>query len=199
MSRSRSPCRRSRQPPAEPGAQAQDATLKAAGLIGEGALYRKIDSTLRGHVGVEVAATLQAAGPGAFVIVCPGYPTMGRVVRDGQVFVRGAPLQETEIWRHEGHGDADFGAMLTGAGLTVAHIPLAIVRQGPEALAVRFAEVAPGAPKPCCAGRRERGGSQRPGRRRPADAGRRVGRIRRHGHSSGRRPCRPAPRRQASP
>jgi uncharacterized protein YgbK (DUF1537 family) len=124
--------------------QARDATLAAAGLIGGCVLYRKIDSTLRGHVGVELAATLEAAGPGAFAVVCPAYPTMGRVVRDGQVFVRGAPLQDTEIWRHEGHGDADFGAVLTGAGLGVVPIPLAIVRQGDEALAARFAEAVAG-------------------------------------------------------
>jgi uncharacterized protein YgbK (DUF1537 family) len=125
-------------------AQARDATLAAAGLIGAAALYRKIDSTLRGHVGVELAATLQAAGPGAFAIVCPAYPTMGRVVQGGQVFVRGAPLQDTEIWRHEGHGDADFAAMIIGAGLAVTPIPLTLVRQGPEALAARFAQAVAG-------------------------------------------------------
>jgi uncharacterized protein YgbK (DUF1537 family) len=131
--------------------QAREATLAAAGLIDGGALYRKIDSTLRGHVGLELAATLEIAGPGAFAIVCPAYPTMGRVVRDGQVFVRGAPLQETEIWRHEGHGDADFTAMLAGAGLAVAPVPLAIVRQGPETLAARFAQaVADGAKALLC-------------------------------------------------
>ncbi len=130
--------------------QARAATLAAKGLLAPGAvLYRKIDSTLRGHIGAELAATLQIAGEGAFVIVCPAYPVMGRTVWGGEVFVRGAPLSETEIWRHEGHGQADLSAMLASAGLETVEIPLAAVRGADLAAALRDA-VAQGAKALIC-------------------------------------------------
>jgi uncharacterized protein YgbK (DUF1537 family) len=125
-------------------AQARAATLAARDLLGGRTLYRKFDSTLRGHVGVELAATLEIAGPGAFAVVCPAYPAMGRAVLDGQVFVDGAPLRDTEIWRREGHGEADLAAMLAAAGLAVARMPLDVVRQGAAALGARMAQAVAG-------------------------------------------------------
>jgi uncharacterized protein YgbK (DUF1537 family) len=120
--------------------EARAATLGARHLIEGRVLYRKIDSTLRGHVGVDVAATLEAAGPGAFAVVCPAYPATGRTVCGGQVFVRGVPLADTETWRHEGRGEPDLRATLQAAGLAVASIPLAVVRQGVQALQARMTE-----------------------------------------------------------
>jgi 4-hydroxythreonine-4-phosphate dehydrogenase len=110
-----------------PAQAARTATLAVQGLVQGRVLYRKIDSTLRGHIGIDVAATLQIAGPGAFAIICPAYPAMGRTVTDGQVHVRGAPLADTEIWRNDGSGDAELRAMLAAEGLAVAHIPLKTV------------------------------------------------------------------------
>ncbi len=116
--------------------EARQATLAARGLIGAGLLYRKIDSTLRGHIGVELAATLEIAGEGSIAIVCPAYPAMGRTMTGGQVYVRGVPLNQTEIWSHDGHGAPDLGAMLSGVGLAKAHVALAEVRGDlPSALA----------------------------------------------------------------
>ena len=109
-------------------AQAWALTLAAKSLIDGRALYRKIDSTLRGHVSLEIAATLEAAGPGAFVVVCPAYPITGRTVVDGRVYVDGRPLEETEIWLRDGRGTTDLRALLAEAGLAVAALPLAVVR-----------------------------------------------------------------------
>jgi uncharacterized protein YgbK (DUF1537 family) len=96
--------------------------------IGRGALYRKIDSTLRGHVALDIAATLQIAGPSAVAIVCPAYPATGRTVKRGQVYVAGQRLQDTEIWALGGRGSTDLSVLLAEAGLEPVGLDLRIVR-----------------------------------------------------------------------
>ncbi|MGH7277047.1 MAG: four-carbon acid sugar kinase family protein, partial [Candidatus Rokuibacteriota bacterium] len=60
--------------------------------------FKKIDSTLRGRIGVEVDALLAAVGaPGA--LVCPAFPAHGRVVMDRVLLVDGAPVAETAVGR----------------------------------------------------------------------------------------------------
>lgn len=56
-------------------------------------LFKKIDSTLRGHVAAETVAMLRAGGLSR-AVVCPAVPEQGRVVHGGQVFVHGAPLAD---------------------------------------------------------------------------------------------------------
>ena len=58
-------------------------------------VFKKIDSTLRGPVPDEVAAAMEVFERRA-ALVCPAFPAAGRVVRDGEVFVYGEPLRETE-------------------------------------------------------------------------------------------------------
>ncbi|MEW6650990.1 MAG: four-carbon acid sugar kinase family protein [Chloroflexota bacterium] len=57
-------------------------------------LFKKIDSTMRGHVAVEIHAALAASGL-VKAVICPATPLQGRTVRDGMLFVRGIPLAET--------------------------------------------------------------------------------------------------------
>ena len=57
-------------------------------------LYKKIDSTLRGHVGGEALAVLAAVGAEKAVL-CPAVPAAGRVVRGGELWVNGQPLHQT--------------------------------------------------------------------------------------------------------
>jgi uncharacterized protein YgbK (DUF1537 family) len=45
-------------------------------------VFKKIDSTLRGNTGLEIAAALDAFGCDA-AVVCPAFPAMGRVVESG--------------------------------------------------------------------------------------------------------------------
>jgi uncharacterized protein YgbK (DUF1537 family) len=52
-------------------------------------LFKKIDSTLRGNVGAEIAAALAAFGCEAAVIT-PAFPAMGRTVEGGYLRVEGA-------------------------------------------------------------------------------------------------------------
>ena len=49
-------------------------------------LFKKIDSTLRGHAGMEIAAALDAFACDA-AVVCPAFPTMGRIVSVGHLRV----------------------------------------------------------------------------------------------------------------
>ncbi|MGD2175247.1 MAG: four-carbon acid sugar kinase family protein [Candidatus Brocadiaceae bacterium] len=53
-------------------------------------LYKKTDSTLRGNVGAELGAVLNA-WPDAALLYVPAYPRLGRVCMDGRLFVRGVP------------------------------------------------------------------------------------------------------------
>jgi D-threonate/D-erythronate kinase len=53
--------------------------------------FKKIDSTLRGHVGLEVDALLRAAGI-TTALVCPAFPAHGRVVIERLLLVNGVPL-----------------------------------------------------------------------------------------------------------
>lgn len=57
-------------------------------------LYKKIDSTMRGNVGIELDAVLEA-GELDFVIVTPGCPDHNRVVRDGNIYVNDVLLEQT--------------------------------------------------------------------------------------------------------
>jgi D-threonate/D-erythronate kinase len=130
-------------------ARGRTMSLEIGGEIRHGALYRKIDSTLRGHVALEIAATLQIAGPGAFALVCPAYPATSRAVRDGQVYVDGQPLQETEIWKLAGRGPTDLKALMAEAGLNPVILGLDVVR-GPNLKAAIEAARAAGALAVAC-------------------------------------------------
>jgi len=109
-------------------------------------IYRKIDSTLRGHVGAELAATLavagRAEGQDRLLVVAPAFPAVGRTTQDGRVLVGGVPLDETEVWRKSGMaGPSEPASMLRVAGVPSEVAPLATVRAGPEALAGTLAEL----------------------------------------------------------
>ena len=53
-------------------------------------VFKKIDSTLRGNTGVEIAAALEAFHCDA-AVVCPAFPGMNRVVEGGFLKVTSAP------------------------------------------------------------------------------------------------------------
>jgi len=102
-------------------------------------LFKKIDSTLRGHPADEIAAMLDvilAHEPATRIVMTPAFPAMGRTVRSAQVFVHGAPLQFTEYWR-EGKEPAlaNLIHLLESAGLRACNVELATLRAGSNALA----------------------------------------------------------------
>ncbi len=75
-------------------------------------VYKKIDSTLRGHIAQELEALL--AEPGLFdaAVVCPVLPEQGRTLRGGVLHVRGEPLKDL----HRLLRKADERAALIDAG-----------------------------------------------------------------------------------
>jgi D-threonate/D-erythronate kinase len=64
-------------------------------------VYKKIDSTMRGNVGVEVAAALEAyrnmGHPEAIAVVAPAFPGMGRTTKGGRMYVRGEAIENRDI------------------------------------------------------------------------------------------------------
>ncbi len=57
-------------------------------------IYKKIDSTLRGNIGAEWDAIYRAFQPD-FIVIAPSYPKVGRVMKNGSMFVDGLLLHET--------------------------------------------------------------------------------------------------------
>jgi uncharacterized protein YgbK (DUF1537 family) len=55
---------------------------------GATALYKKVDSTLRGHAAAEILACARA-WPADLVVLCPAFPAMGRRVAGGRLLVEG--------------------------------------------------------------------------------------------------------------
>ena len=100
-------------------------------------LFKKIDSTLRGHIGPELAAVLgarRAVVPRAVAIMAPSFPANGRTTVEGMHYVHGESLHKTEIWKSEKmQGQAYIPDMLSGSGLKCAHLNLALVRNPHDA------------------------------------------------------------------
>lgn len=65
-------------------------------------LYKTVDSTLRGHVTVELEAAFKACGRSRLVLA-PAFPEAGRITRDGIQFVDGVPVSESVYGRDPVH------------------------------------------------------------------------------------------------
>jgi uncharacterized protein YgbK (DUF1537 family) len=81
-----------------PAEAARRAAAAAKLLRSAGArwIYKKVDSVLRGNVTAEVEAVMQALNFNRALLL-PANPSLGRVIRDGQYFVRGKPIHRTEF------------------------------------------------------------------------------------------------------
>ncbi len=95
-------------------------------------LFKKIDSTLRGHLGPEIGAFLEvrrAVIEGTVALMAPAFPIYGRTTVDGMHYVHGRPLHETEMWKSQKMtGEAYIPRMLEASGLACDHFNLAMVR-----------------------------------------------------------------------
>ncbi|MBM4419023.1 MAG: four-carbon acid sugar kinase family protein [Chloroflexi bacterium] len=127
-----------------PPARASECVRRGARDIGPAArTYKKIDSTLRGNCGVEIAALMDVADRRA-AIVAPAYPTNGRTTRGGVQRVHGVPVHETPMaadpthpMPHRSIGDA----LRQHARRPATPFPLSVVAEGWERLAARFENV----------------------------------------------------------
>lgn len=64
---------------------------------GADVVAKRIDSTIRGNIGSEIDALLEATGENSVAIVVASYPDSGRITSGGYLLVEGVPVQETDV------------------------------------------------------------------------------------------------------
>jgi 4-hydroxythreonine-4-phosphate dehydrogenase len=115
----------------EAAAEMKRLTLRHGGP--ERLIFKKVDSTLRGHVAAELAAMLdarrQTMRERPVAVFAPAFPAHGRTVVGGELLVHGVTLAQTDVWaREKGVATASIEAMLARAGLRSALVGLETVR-----------------------------------------------------------------------
>ncbi|MCU0519243.1 MAG: four-carbon acid sugar kinase family protein, partial [Anaerolineae bacterium] len=101
-------------------------------------IYKKVDSTLRGHPGPELAALM--AGLGApRVLVAPAFPAQGRVTRNGTQYVHGIPLAESAFGREVRTSSVSERFAVGFARGAVHRLMLTTIRKGVAAVAAVLA------------------------------------------------------------
>ncbi len=113
-----------------------EAVVKCCLTAGFRKFYKKIDSTMRGNTGSEIAAMLAASQCSA-ALICPAIPRQGRICCNGEILVNGLPLAESAM------GQDPFHPLTTSviadllnlqSNLPSCHLSLADVRSSAEAL-----------------------------------------------------------------
>ncbi|MBS7645242.1 MAG: four-carbon acid sugar kinase family protein [Candidatus Bathyarchaeia archaeon] len=99
--------------------------------------YKKIDSTMRGHVGAEVEAMLEGLNFRA-AIVSPAYPENARTVVGGYLFVNGELLEKTEFATPGGTGSYIPHLLGKETSGEADRIDLSLMRRGFEAVRDRI-------------------------------------------------------------
>jgi uncharacterized protein YgbK (DUF1537 family) len=103
--------------------KAADATKRVSECLGRlgrqsfDIVFKKIDSTLRGHVVPETLAVLRACGRDA-ALIAPAFPAQGRTVRGGMVHVHGTPLPQTDF-AHDALSPPPSESLIEGFARTV--------------------------------------------------------------------------------
>lgn len=123
-------------------AEARSRVSRAAALIQSNQarpLAKRVDSTLRGNLGPELEALLGAIGPESIAVVTGAFPASSRTTKDGLHYVNGVLLAQTAVCHDplcpvtESHVPTLLAAQTR---LPVGHLPLAVVREGAEAVAL---------------------------------------------------------------
>jgi uncharacterized protein YgbK (DUF1537 family) len=95
-------------------------------------IYKKIDSTLRGHLAAELRTVLRVRREtvrDAIAIVAPAFPDFGRSTVNGLHLLHGAPLHESEIWReNQIQGELRLKSILEYSGMRCEAFHLKDVR-----------------------------------------------------------------------
>lgn len=122
-------------PPEKAAARVREA-CGLARRIGDPEIYKKVDSTLRGNIGPEIAAACEEFRP-EIAVIAPAYPQTGRNTVDGCQLLHGIPVSQTEIGQDpktpvkEAHIPDLLSAAAPGR---VALVPQKVVTEGPEAI-----------------------------------------------------------------
>ncbi|SFU90947.1 four-carbon acid sugar kinase family protein [Alicyclobacillus macrosporangiidus] len=109
-------------------------------------VYKKVDSTLRGHLGIELEAALEALGR-RIAVFAPSFPANGRQVVGGRLSVHGTPVHQTAFAqdpRNPIESDRVADVIAQGTQLPVDELPLSVLRSGPAAAASWLDALGPG-------------------------------------------------------
>ncbi|MCX0498052.1 D-threonate kinase [Erwinia billingiae] len=102
-----------------------------ADIARDGWVFKKIDSTLRGNPGAEIEAAFWASGA-AVALVVPAVPRLGRTTRQGNCYIHGVLLTDTEYASDPktpvSHASVQV-RLQEQSSLTCVEIPLRDVRQ----------------------------------------------------------------------
>ena len=95
-------------------------------------VYKKVDSTLRGNVGAEVRAALDAADA-ELALFAPAFPRTGRYTVDGTQHVEGQPVTETEYGDDRNAPSSDrLAELFAGYDGLVERLDGAVIGSGSE-------------------------------------------------------------------
>lgn len=107
--------------------------------------FKKIDSTLRGHVGIETHTLMRLLDTSG-ALLTPAFPAQGRTVLDRILLVDGLPITETTLVREREFPRADTANVVDllrrELDRPLAWIPIDQVRAGPVALTARLQRLA---------------------------------------------------------
>ncbi len=124
--------------PADAAIAAEDIARRAA--LTADRFYKKVDSTLRGNLGSELAAVMNVTGI-ATAILAPAYPGQQRTTVGGVQYINGIRITETEIAadpQSPVHEDDVSRLVSANSDLKTALLYLETVRSGPEATESRM-------------------------------------------------------------
>jgi len=74
-----------------------NSAIKKLDVWGADVISKRIDSTVRGNIGLEIDTALDIIGEKSVAIVVPSFPDSGRVVSGGYMLVNGNALQFTDV------------------------------------------------------------------------------------------------------
>jgi len=107
-----------------------------------GWIYKKIDSTLRGHPFAELRAIMEPLNY-AHALVAPAFPDQGRTTVDSRQLVNGQPLEYTHFKDQVPSSSLQALFSPHSSGRQVKCINLSLVREGIESVKRSFQERAP--------------------------------------------------------
>ena len=107
-----------------------------------GWIYKKIDSTLRGHPGAELGAIMDTLNYGN-ALVAPAFPDQGRTTINGRQLVNGQPLERTPF--KDQVPSSSLPALFSPhtSGRQIECIDLSLIREGIQTVKGSFQERSP--------------------------------------------------------
>ena len=121
--------------------EARARTGAACRLLHGRQLFKKIDSTLRGHIAAEIEAALADCPQYGKAVICSAAPQQGRTIRNGVLQVDGLPLAHT-AFKDDPVYPARTSEVAELIGRPVAQISLEQVRGNPAQMACAIRESA---------------------------------------------------------